>query len=76
MDFVTIKPRKKLFTVLGGCLARYRIAMVIFHIVMVVLDIIFMISWYNDPEVVPQIADKAMYENKKFLKEKYNMKGR
>ena len=25
---------------------------------------------------VLQIADKAMYENKKYLKEKYNMKGR
>ena len=25
---------------------------------------------------VLQIADKAMYENKKFLKEKYNMKSR
>ena len=25
---------------------------------------------------VLQIADKVMYENKKYLKEKYNMKGR
>lgn len=25
---------------------------------------------------VLQIADKEMYENKKYLKEKYNMKGR
>ena len=29
--------------------------------------------YYKD---VLQIADKAMYENKKYLKEKYNMKGR
>ncbi len=61
MDFVIIKPSKKLFIVLGGYLARYRIAMVIFHIVMVVLDIIFMISWYNDPEVVPQSIEIAFY---------------
>ena len=29
--------------------------------------------YYKD---ILQIADKAMYENKKYLKEKYNMKGR
>lgn len=61
MRLIDNKKRKRLFTILGGYLARYRIAMVIFHAAMIVLDVVFIIGWYNDSEVVPQSIEIAFY---------------
>lgn len=61
MSYLNKQTRHKLFTILGGYLARYRIAMVIFHIAIIAMGIGFTIAWYFDPEIVSQSTEIAFY---------------